>query len=405
MKTVKLKDLVDFSNGYAFKSTDYVEYSNTVNCRMSNIRPDGSFDVEYNIKYLPDEFAEKYKGFILNDGDIIIAMTDMAGDPKILGVPTLVNTKGYSVLMNQRVGKLTLKSKDIHPTYLKYYLMSNYARNYFKSFAGGGVQLNIGQKEILNIDIKLCDIKEQVEICNVLDKINVLIQQNSKQIEKLDQLIKSRFIELFGDPVSNPNNYLVKTLQELIDMGYITYHLDGNHGGDYPRSDEFVEFGVPYIGANCIVNGEIDLSMAKYLTVERANKLRKGIAQNEDVLFAHNATVGPTVVLHTTEPKIILSTSLTAYRCNKEKVSPYYLKLFMQSDGFVRQYASEMKQTTRNQVPITVQKKYSFLIPPIDLQNQFAEFVEQTDKSKLALQQSLEKLETLKKSLMQKYFG
>ena len=66
MKTVKLKDLVDFSNGYAFKSTDYVEYSNTVNCRMSNIRPDGSFDVEYNIKYLPDEFAEKYKGFIFH---------------------------------------------------------------------------------------------------------------------------------------------------------------------------------------------------------------------------------------------------------------------------------------------------------------------------------------------------
>ena len=76
----------------------------------------------------------------------------------------------------------------------------------------------------------------------------------------------------------------------------------------------------------------------------------------------------------------------------------------MQSDGFVRQYASEMKQTTRNQVPITVQKKYSFLIPPIDLQNQFAEFVEQTDKSKMAVQQSLEKLETLKKSLMQQYF-
>jgi type I restriction enzyme S subunit len=210
---------------------------------------------------------------------------------------------------------------------------------------------------------------------------------------------------MFGDPVDNPKNYLVNSLQELIDMGYITYHLDGNHGGDYPRSEEFVGSGVPYIGANSIVNGEIDFSMAKFLTVERAGKLRKGIAQNDDVLFAHNATVGPTVVLKTTEPKVILSTSLTAYRCNQSKLLPNYLKAYMQSDGFVRQYSGEMKQTTRNQVPITAQKKYLFLVPPIVEQEQFATFVEQTDKSKLAVKQSLEKLETLKKSLMQQYFG
>lgn len=117
--------------------------------------------------------------------------------------------------------------------------------------------------------------------------------------------------------------------------------------------------------------------------MERANKLRKGIAQNGDVLFAHNATVGPTVVLHTTKEKVILGTSLTAYRCNKEKILPSYLKTYMLSDGFIRQYSNEMKQTTRNQVPITAQKKYLFLIPPIGLQNQFATFVNQVDKSKV----------------------
>jgi type I restriction enzyme S subunit len=84
---------------------------------------------------------------------------------------------------------------------------------------------------------------------------------------------------------------------------------------------------------------------------------------------------------------------------------PNYLKAYMQSDGFVRQYSGEMKQTTRNQVPITAQKKYLFLVPPIVEQEQFATFVEQTDKSKLAVQQSIAELEELKKSLMQKYFG
>lgn len=198
---------------------------------------------------------------------------------------------------------------------------------------------------------------------------------------------------------------MVVPLQQLIDEGIITYHLDGNHGGDYPRSEEFTAEGVPYIGANCIANGRIDFALAKHLPTERANKLRKGIAQNGDVLFAHNATVGPVVVLTIDEPKVILSTSLTAYRCDTSRISPYYLRSYMESDGFINQYSLEMKQTTRNQVPITAQKKYLFMVPPIELQHRFTTFVEQTDKSKLAVQQGLQELEILKKSLMQQYFG
>ena len=336
------------------------------------------------------------KSRYVQKGDFLLSNSMSFGRPYILDINGCIHD-GWLVI------------RDTHnlfdKRFLYYFLGSPITYQKFKGMAVGGVVNNLNIDMVKKVEVPVLSMSEQKKIANSLDKVTALISSRKTQLEKLDLLVKSRFVELFGDPVSNPNNYLVKTLQELIDMGYITYHLDGNHGGDYPRSDEFVECGVPYIGANCIVNGEIDLSMAKYLTEERANKLRKGIAQNEDVLFAHNATVGPTVVLHTTEPKIILSTSLTAYRCNKEKVSPYYLKLFMQSDGFVRQYASEMKQTTRNQVPITVQKKYSFLIPPIDLQNQFAEFVEQTDKLKFEIKEALEKLETLKKSLMQKYFG
>ncbi len=103
----KLGEVCDLQNGFAFKSSSYVKKSNTLNIRMSNIRPSGKFDPEHNIKYLPDNFAELYKAYILNDGDLIIAMTDMANDPKILGLPTIVkNLKGRFFLLNQRVGKL-----------------------------------------------------------------------------------------------------------------------------------------------------------------------------------------------------------------------------------------------------------------------------------------------------------
>ena len=277
--------------------------------------------------------------------------------------------------------------------------------DFLNSLGRGATFKEISKGIVSEILINVPDIDDQIAAVNNLEKLSSIMKLRKQELEELDCLIKARFVEMFGDPVENPKGYRVDTLQALIDAGDITYHLDGNHGGDYPRSEEFVSEGVPYIGANCISNGEIDFSLAKYLTEERAGKLRKGIAQDEDVLFAHNATVGPTVVLHTAEPKVILSTSLTAYRCNKDSIMPEYLATYMKSDGFVMQYSYEMKQTTRNQVPITAQKKYLFLIPPIEEQKSFSEFVTQVDKSKVAVQKALKETQLLFDSLMQEYFG
>ena len=209
---------------------------------------------------------------------------------------------------------------------------------------------------------------------------------------------------MFGNLFNEESKDNVYTLSELIEKDYIIYHLDGNHGGLYPKVTEFVESGVPYIGANCICKGIVNLKNAKYLTEERANEFRKGIAVNKDVLFAHNATVGPVAILNTSLPKIILSTSLTAYRCNIDYILPEYLKCFMESQYFIRQYSADMSQTTRNQVPITVQRKYKFVIPKIELQNQFADFVKVIDKLKVEVEKSLKEMENNFNSLMQRAF-
>ena len=181
----------------------------------------------------------------------------------------------------------------------------------------------------------------------------------------------------------------------MIDRGWITYHLDGNHGGQYPRSDEFVSSGVPYISANCIVNGYVDFSNAKFVTTERAKQFRKGIAQNRDVLFAHNATVGPVALLSTEKPTVILGTSLTAFRCDPTHIIPEYLKAFMECEYFIKQYSAEMQQTTRKQVPITTQRKYSFIIPEMALQHQYATFVQQSDNSKYSIIKCLIQMQNL----------
>jgi type I restriction enzyme S subunit len=110
------------------------------------------------------------------------------------------------------------------------------------------------------------------------------------------------------------------------------------------------------------------MSRAKYLSPSRAALLRKGIAKDNDVLFAHNATVGPVAILHTVEDKVILGTSLTYYRCNPTHILPEYLSNYMRSFGFKTQYVQVMRQSTRNQVPITKQREFFHVIPPIDEQ-------------------------------------
>ena len=327
-------------------------------------------------------------------GDILISVRAPIG---------ALNIADKQCCIGRGLAALTVNETLCHPKYLWYGLECKVDE--LNSKGTGSTFKAINKKTLAETEIPLPPLEEQHHISAALDKVSDLIAKRRAQLDKLDLLVKARFVEMFGDPVLNPHGYVVQSLQALIDNGVITYHLDGNHGGDYPRNEEFVDSGVPYIGANCISRGKVDFRLARYLTPEKAGKLKKGIAQNGDVLFAHNATVGPVAVLETEEPRVILSTSLTAYRCNQNVILPNYLKVYMESEGFIRQYSEEMKQTTRNQVPITAQKKYLFLLPPMALQTQFNAFIEQTDKSKLTIQQSLDKLEILKKALMQQYFG
>ena len=292
--------------------------------------------------------------------------------------------------------------EKISPEYL-YYLLR--AKDWSKGTNKAVMGATLNKATLSTIKIQLHEYDNQLEIVNMLNRVSSSIDFRKQQLTKLDELIKARFVEMFGDPISNPFGFKVKTLQKMIDDGTIMYHLDGNHGSDYPRNEEFVECGVPYISANCIVHNDVNLKLAKHLTEERASKLRKGIAQNGDVLFAHNATVGPVAILYTDDEKVILGTSLTAYRCDKERMVPDYLKAYMQSEGFVCQYTKDMKQTTRNQVPITAQRKFLFVIPPLSLQNQFAAFAAEVDKSKVEVQKALDQTQLLFDSLMQQYFG
>jgi len=169
----KLSYLCDLLNGYAFKSKDYISHSDTLNIRMSNIRPNNFFNPDYKIKYLPNTYAKLYKDYLLVNGDLIIAMTDMASEPKILGVPTIINnSNSRKLLLNQRVGKLfNFNLQLTTKNYLYNILGSKPLKDYYNQQGTRGVQINISREQILNAKIPLPPIEKQNEIAEHIQAI------------------------------------------------------------------------------------------------------------------------------------------------------------------------------------------------------------------------------------------
>ena len=405
MEQIYLKDICDLDNGYAFKSDDYVDISNTLNCRMSNIRPDGSFDIMYNAKYLPDEYAEKYKDYLLKDGDLIIAMTDMAGDPKILGVPTVVDTKGYNLLLNQRVGKLRFIKDGVDADYLKLALQSKNVRSYLKRFAGGGVQLNVSKKDILNSPVQIRTEEEQTYIVNIFTKLKSIINQRKKELELLDELIKARFVELFGDAETNPYKWPVSKLSEFCDLqnGYAFMSQD------YLDNSSVLNCRM----SNIRPDGGFDAEYhPKYLPDTFWDKYKEYRLVDGDVIIAMTdmandpKILGVPTIVRTNGKKFLLNQRVGKLTFFGDKAINNVYLMFVLSQKHIRQ---QLVKSAGGSTQINVGKpavlSVEFFVPPMERQQQFAAFVEQADKSKFAVQKSLEEAQLLFDSLMQKYFG
>jgi len=196
------------------------------------------------------------------------------------------------------------------------------------------------------------------------------------------------------------------SIQEMIDTRFIVGHLDGNHGELYPKGEEFSQSkeGIPYITANDFTNGIVEFSRCKRLPIERARLFKKGVAKDGDILFAHNATVGPVAKLNTTEEFVILSTTATYFRCNAKQLSNDFLQSALSSPDFVAQYSRVMSQSTRNQVPITTQRKLELNVPKPPEQQRIADCLTSLDDIIAAQTQKHEALKTHKRGLMQQLF-
>lgn len=401
MKLERLGNICDLQNGYAFKSSDYIDESNTLCCRMSNIRPDSKFDIDYNPKYLPDAFKDKYKDFLLKDGDIIIAMTDMATDPKILGVPTQVETKGHTLLLNQRVGKLFNFNLDkVSLPYIKVALGRKELKDYYKKFSGGGIQLNISKENILNIKIPLPPLPDQIRIASILSQAEALIAERKQSISLLDELLKSTFLEMFGDPVKNEKGWEKDVIKNLLSRPSINGH--------YVPKEQYIFNGTEMVHMSDLFNDIVPRGKLKRVNIPET-EIKKYELTEFDILIARRSLTPEGAAKACLIPKsnepLVFESSMIRLTPNIKKILPIYLFYYLNNDRAKSNYV--LKHITKSTISGINQSnlnKIEVITPPIELQTKFAAFVEKVKALKTQYQQSLTELQNMYGVLSQKAF-
>ena len=282
--------------------------------------------------------------------------------------------------------------------YLTVFLRSDSFVTWAVSKTAGAKMPRLGSKELLGKEIPLPSISEQMRIAGQFAKVDELIALRKEQLAKLDQLVKSRFIELFGNPVVNPKFWETAPLSALI--------INANNGMARRGKDE---------GGNIVLrlvelqNGFIDYSAPNRICLNETEKKRYELVDN-DFLFARvNGNpdyVGRCAVFKSIEEPVFHNDHIIRVHFDETKINGCFTSVLLNSDYGKRQMREQIK-TSAGQYTISQDGIGAIvaILPPLELQKQFATFVEQTDKSKLVIQQSLNKLELLKKSLMQQYFG
>ena len=389
-RTIKLGDVLEVQNGYAFDSKEFNPSKGMPLIRIRSLKAGTETETRFS-----GDYDKKY---VVKAGDLLIGMDGEFG---------CYEWKGSPALLNQRVCRLQGFDSQLVPSFVLYGVNSHLKA--IEDVTGYATVKHLSSKQILGIEFPLPSLPDQQRIVGILDEAFEGIATAKANAEKNLQNARALFASHLQSVFTQRGALWDKvTLQTLLERGWIESHLDGNHGSDYPRKVEFISEGIPYISANCLDDERLDMSRAKYLSPSRAALLRKGIAKDNDVLFAHNATVGPVAILRTDEEKVILGTSLTYYRCNPKHILPEYLAHYMRSFGFKTQYLQVMGQSTRNQVPITKQREFYHVIPPLEEQKRIIAALDGLFENGKRLasiyERKLAALEALKKSLLHQAF-
>ena len=398
---MRYKYILKIFQGNAFKSSDYVDYSDVINIRMGNIKKGGKLDLSHNLKYLPEHYSLQYKDYKLSDKDIIIAMTDMSPSLEFLAVPaTLENLDTNKVyLLNQRVGKLNFKG-NTDSDYIKFTLLSYELREYFKSSGLGTVQANMSNDDLYNAFLALPPLQEQKAIATYLDratqKIDTLIAKQSSLIA----LLKEKRQALISHAVTKgvENEELRMKNEEFKDSGVAWLGeipegwnisllkryckiTDGSH-----HSPKIQDSGYPFISVTDVGHNTIDFENCKKISdVDFHRLIREGCKPGVgDVLLTKDGTIGRAAIVKREYPMFVILSSLGLLTPNS-KLHNHYLYYYLISGYNIDQMNSMIHGSALKRMTIS------------KIENLFISFPIYVEQKKIAtyLDQKTQKIDTL----------
>ena len=371
-KTARLGDLATYINGYAFKPADWGDTG------LPIIRIQDLTGNSYQLNRYDGEYPERIE---VNDGDVLISWSASLG--------VYVWQRGKA-LLNQHIFKVVFDKLPVNKEYFVFAVEHKLAE--MESKTHGATMKHIVKKDFDGTTIPYPPIEKQAEIADHLRRITSLIDRQTEQLLLLDQLVKSRFIELFGDyDLTRPQESWV-TIKEI---GTVV-------GGATPKTDHDEYWGGSY---RWITPAELDADSG-YIY----DSIRKLTKAGVESCSLQEMPVG-TVILSSRAPIGKVAIAGNTFYCNqgfkniicKEGITPRYLYTVLLLN--VKYLNSLGRGATFKEISKGIVESIRIPVPSMELQKRFAAFVEQTDKSKLAVQKGLQELEILKKSLMQQYFG
>lgn len=374
----KLTDICDIQYGYAFDSKYFTEDSSYP--ELVRIR-----DVKrgYSETFYSGEFPKEY---ILSAGDLLIGMD---------GEFNIARWKSDGALLNQRVCKLSAK-EGINEEYLRF-AMSKELKRIEQRTAFVTVK-HLSAKELNKLELDVPNIFEQNRIADTLKLLEEIIKKRQQELQKLNDLIRARFVEMFGELASNPCGWDTFTMEECFDITSSKRIL----------KSEWKSQGIPFLRVRDMVQlattGQMDneyfVSEEFYESLSDSD----GVPRKGDILVSATSTLGKCHVVSEGERYYFKDADVLRFRAKKE-INPIFFMELMKTYYVEDQISKTLGITTVAHFTIKAAKTINMRCPAIELQDEFADFVKQVNKSKAVIQKALDKTQLLFDSLMQKYFG
>ena len=384
VNVVKLKDIVDVLNGYAFKSSKYVSSGYRV-MRITNVQK-GTL-VDDDPKYY--EQSNDLNRYELRVGDILISLTGNVGR---VG---LVEESILPAYLNQRVGCLRIKSDKVCNEYLFHWLNNDSFEDNCIRNSNGIAQLNLSTEWLKDVEIQLPSLQEQKKIAKILDKADEIRAKKKLANDKLDEFLKSTFISMFGDPIKNEKNYRIEKLQNVT-----KFLTDGKHG-DCEDEDNS---GYYFVSAKCINNGKIDLAQARQIKYDDYKEVNKRVKINVGDLLIVNtgATIGKMAIIRDEglSNSITLQKSVAVINMDNDVLNSEYLSHCL----LFKSMAKVSAGSAIHNLLLSTMRAYELPIPPIEDQNKFAKIVEHVEAQKQKNELVIEQMNNLFNSLSQRAF-